>query len=318
MCSKKSQTSSRFSRTWPPLDNKATLLIRNSLSRLTGEGDLGAVLRSARTTFGIRIVATVIAYVSMIALARWMGAAEYGIFTYALSWVYLVVMPAGLGIPAAAVRFLPEYSAQQRMPLARGFLTWGITLTLVTSAVIATLGVLALQFHILPTRDAYHLPLEIALAGLPAIALLVLGAQIARAFGWVAVAYSPSQVWHPLLLLIVAAIFVGIGTPPVARLFVPVSLSIAAACVLVQLAVCFRRLRPRFRGVIPQYDRLAWLRVSLPLLLLDGFASLINYSDILMVGFFAGPQAVAFYAAASRTAALVTFFYGSINALSGP
>jgi O-antigen/teichoic acid export membrane protein len=58
--------------------------------------------------------------------------------------------------------------------------------------------------------------------------------------------------------------------------------------------------------------------VAAPLLLIDGFTALINYSDILMVGLFLRPSSVAYYYAATRTASLVTFFHASTAALSGP
>jgi O-antigen/teichoic acid export membrane protein len=290
----------------------------NTLQSITGEGDLGAVLRGAGTTFAIRVVATVIAYVSILALARWMGAAEYGAFVYAFAWVYLLVMPAGLGIPATSVRFLPEYAAGGAWSHVRGLVSRGVWLTILTSAAIALIAILIVLFAGDRVPTAYHAPLIIALAGLPVIALITLGSQIGRALGWVTTAYSPSQIWHPLLVLVTAGILVATGTPVVARLMVAVSIALAAACVLAQGLIYVRRLLPRLRNVTPQHDQRAWLRVSLPLLLIDGFAALINYSDILMVGLFVGPAAVAYYAAASRTAALVTFFYTSICTLSGP
>lgn len=292
--------------------------IRGSLERITGEGDLGVVLRAARTTFGIRIVGTVLAYLSILALARWMGAAEYGVYTYALAWVYLLVMPAGLGLPAASVRFLPEYLARGAAALVRGFLARSVWLTLLTSATIAVLGIAVVQLQLDRISPPYHLSLVIALAGLPVIALLVLGSQIGRSFGWVKTAYSPSQIWHPLVVLIIAGMLAVTGNPPAARFMVLVSMAVAAACVLVQGAIYLRRLAPSLRHVVPANDHRAWLRVALPLLLIDGFTALINYSDLLMIGLFAGPAAVAYYAAASRTAALVDFFFGSVNALSGP
>jgi O-antigen/teichoic acid export membrane protein len=292
--------------------------VSRNLEQVTGEHHLGDVLRGAGTMLFIRIIATAIAYTSLIALARWMGATEYGAFAYVFAWVAFLAIPAGLGIPAASVRFLSEYSARQSPSFIRGLLSHATLLTLGTSVLIAAAAIVIVVEGGTRIPHAYRVPLIIGIAGLPVMALFTLQAQVGRAFGWIAMAYTPTQVWHPLLLLLAAGVVVATDTPLTAKVLVPLSLAVAALCVLVQAAIYMRRLYPTLRGVDPQYDQRNWLRVSLPLLLIDGFAAIINYSDILIVGLFAGPAAVAFYAAASRSAALVIAIYGSVGALSGP
>jgi O-antigen/teichoic acid export membrane protein len=292
--------------------------IQDTLQRVTGKGDLGEVLRAAGAVLAIRMVGTVLAYVSILALARWMGAAEYGAYIYAISWATLLAMPAVLGIPVASVRFLPEYSALDRWGHVRGLLERSLLLILATSAAIALcgIGIVLLAGERVPL--AYHTPLIIALAGVPIMALLILGSQTGRAFAWVWTAYAPSQVWHPFLFLIITGAAVAVGRQLTASWALIVSLAITLACVLVQGVIYVRRLAPKLRNIVPQYEQRMWLRVSLPLLFIDGFTALVSYSDILMVGFLIGPAPVAFYTAASRTANLVTFFFNSVSALSGP
>jgi O-antigen/teichoic acid export membrane protein len=292
--------------------------ISRSLQQVTGEHDLGDVLRGAGTMLFIRLIAMAIAYASIIALARWMGAPEYGAFAYVIAWVAFLAMPAGLGIPVASVRFLSEYSARQSTSLIRGMLSRGAWLILGTSLVIAAIAIVIVLESGDRVPHAYRIPLIIGLAGLPVAALFTLQSQVGRAFGWIAMAYSPTQIWHPLLLLLAAGALVATHTPLTASLLVPLWLTVAALCTLIQALVYMRRLNPTLRGVSPEYDQRNWLRVSLPLLLIDGFAAIVNYSDILMVGLFVGPAAVAFYSAASRSAALVMAIYGSVHALSGP
>ncbi|MGH9424149.1 MAG: flippase [Thermoanaerobaculia bacterium] len=292
--------------------------ISRSFQQVTGQHDLGDVLRGAGTMLIIRAVAMLIAYASLIALARWMGAAEYGAFAYVFAWIAFLAMPAGLGIPAASVRFLPEYSARRSPSLIRGLLGRGAELTIGTGIVIAAVAMLIILEAGDRVPHAYRIPLIIGLAGIPVTALLTLQAQIGRAFGWIAMAYSPTQIWHPLLLLLAAGVLLATHTSLNAAVLVPVSVTLAGLCALVQALSYMRRLRPTIRGIAPEYDQRAWLRVSGPLLLIDGFAAIINYSDILLVGLFAGPVAVAFYTAASRSAAIVLAIYGSIGALTGP
>ena len=55
------------------------------------------------------MVSAVIAFVSQVLLARWMGSFEYGIFV--LVWTTMVIVGnlACLGFHTSVIRFIPEY-----------------------------------------------------------------------------------------------------------------------------------------------------------------------------------------------------------------
>jgi len=69
------------------------------------------VLRGASMALVILVVTGGLTYLTMIVLARWMRAEQYGIYTYVLAWSVLLAMPAAFGLHAACVRFVPEYAA---------------------------------------------------------------------------------------------------------------------------------------------------------------------------------------------------------------
>jgi len=66
--------------------------------------------RLAGAAFIIRVVSAVIAFVSQILLARWMGGFDFGIYIYAWTWVLLVGGMVDLGLGFASQRFIPEYT----------------------------------------------------------------------------------------------------------------------------------------------------------------------------------------------------------------
>ncbi len=247
-----------------------------------------------------------------------MGAVEYGAFAYSITWVQLLILPAGIGLPIASVRFLSEYSASGAWSKVRGLI--GRSFLLITAMSIAISIVASITVLVIGDRvpTVYRTPLLIAFAGLPVFAWLALGTQIGRSFGWVVVAYLPSQVLHPVLLLGIAAAFIVVGQTLSARTLLIAAILTATLCALGQAAIYASRLRPKLRNVAPQHEQRAWLRVAAPLLLIDGFSATITFADILMVGIFLDPSAVAYYVAATRTAALVTFFASSSAALMGP
>jgi O-antigen/teichoic acid export membrane protein len=254
----------------------------------------------------------------MVQLARWMGGAQYGAFAFASSWLQLLVMPAGVGLQVAAVRFIPSYEASGSTGLIRGFLSRSIGITFASGC---GLSVLALVIVILAgnrINPDYRLPLLIAFIGIPLSALLTLGSQIGRAFGWVASAYAPSQVIHPVLLL--SAVFIALrsGTQPVASVVLSLSIALVAVIVVFQGILYFRRIWPRIRAADSIFDNATWMKTAMSLLLMDAFVALTLYTDIVMVGFYLPPTSAGYYHAAVRTATLVTFFLSAIGGLAGP
>jgi O-antigen/teichoic acid export membrane protein len=83
---------------------------------------------------------------------------------------------------------------------------------------------------------------------------------------------------------------------------------------LVQLFLVQRRLATRVTPGPKTYEFGAWLKVALPILVVESFFALLSYTDILVLQLFRPPDEVAVYYAAFKTLALVSFIHYSIAA----
>ncbi|NET52129.1 MAG: oligosaccharide flippase family protein, partial [Merismopedia sp. SIO2A8] len=81
---------------------------------------------------GLQIAGVLLTYLVQICLARWMGKAEYGLYTYVMAWCLTLAIPAGLGLPRAVLRFVSEYRVQGEWGRMRGVLlsSWQFTLVM--------------------------------------------------------------------------------------------------------------------------------------------------------------------------------------------
>jgi O-antigen/teichoic acid export membrane protein len=277
-----------------------------------GGSDSSLARRLAGAAFLIRVVSAVIAFLSQIVLARWLGGFQFGVYVYAWTWVLLLGGMVDLGLGSAAQRFIPEYAEREQFALLRGFLRGSRWLACLIATAIAAAAaglVVALSTHIAP---ADVVPLFIACATLPVYGLLQVQSGIARSYGWVNLALSPAYILRQVLLLaLLACAFVA----ELAMNAVTATLTAAAASWAVALGqsiVLDRRLATKIAPGPRAYAVRSWLSTAAPIFVVEAFYLLLTYSDVIVLQQFRPPDEVAIYYAAAKTMALVAFIYFSV------
>jgi O-antigen/teichoic acid export membrane protein len=247
-------------------------------------------------------------------LARWMGAHDFGIYVYVWTWVLLVGGLFDLGIAQSAQRFIPEYAERGQLDRLRGFLAgsrWLVATIATGAAVFATLAVFAasswLEHHLV-------LPLFLACLCLPVYALTGVQEGIGRSYNWPHIGMVPPYILRPLLLLALMAGTYAAGLPVDATSAMLAAVGSCWITAIVQLFMLNRRLERAVPAGPKAYDARGWLRVSLPIFLVESFYLLLTYTDILVLKQFHSPQEVAIYFAAAKTLALVAFVNFSVAA----
>ena len=275
---------------------------------------LTAVLRrSASTLVALQVLGVGLSYAVQLFLVRWAGASAYGLYVYALAWIGLLATLAGLGLPEAASRFVPEYTARQDYAHLRGFLRSSPRLAFFASLSLAGIGVAVALFW------RAQAPLLLIGAGLlPVFALSQVQEGLFRAFGRLPLAYALRALVYPSLMLTGAAVLIGADVRPSGT----VLLSLAVPAALVPLLVRWRVLH----SVLPEKIRRArlkraypdWFRVSLPLLLNGSFWMLLSRTDVLLLGFFVPSSEVGMYSIAVRLAGGLVFMLNAVEAVAAP
>ena len=274
----------------------------------------GEAGRMSVIAFAIRIVSAVIAFVSQVFLARWMGSFEYGIFV--LVWTTMVI--AGnvscLGFHTSVIRFIPEYREKDMLPELRGILVVSRLFVLVASSAIAALGVLIVVL-LAPSIESYYVvPFVLGFVCLPMIALSDMLQGISRANSWAVFALSPTYLVRPVLILALMGAALAAGYLPDARTALVVAIAATYLTTIWQLVGVTGRLRRKLPSGPRAVHFRAWFAVSLPIFLVESFFFLLTNADVLMVGFFMQPDDVAIYFATVKTLALVHFVYFAVKA----
>jgi len=280
---------------------------------------MSVMMRGASSAFILRVSGFALAYVLQVVLARWMGAAEYGGYTYAISWSYFLSIFGGLGWSIALLRFVPQYSVQGDFARLHGTINLGTLVVLLGGSLIAAV---ATVIYLL--SDGFGFPPTAATALLigfwvtPLMALVILNTGVFRGFKKIILALAPSELIRYVLLLLLVAAGAALGV----RLTSDVVMWMAAGSfglVILMQGVLMRVKLPRdLWQAKPIYEMGTWLQVSLPLLLVAGFNVVIARTDVLMIGMFLSPEEVGLFNAASRTANLGSFVLLAINTIGAP
>jgi O-antigen/teichoic acid export membrane protein len=279
-----------------------------------GDAEHVVVQRLAGTVFLIRVAGAVLAFGSQVLFARWMGTFEFGIYVYVWTWVMLLGQAIDLGLGTAAQRFIPEYRERGMVALLRGFVSGSRWLAMGVAICISALGAGGVWL-LEPYLNHYvAIPLYLACITLPAYAIANIQEGISRSYDWVGLAMMPSYIFRQLLLtvLMAAAYFGNLPTDAVTAMIV-VAVS-AWLPTLGQLILVNRRLATRIEPGPKAYDFRIWLTTAMPILMVEGFYSLLAYTDVLVLQYFRPPDDVAVYYAAAKTLALVSFIYYSVSA----
>ncbi len=285
---------------------------------LTGEGDDARARSGALLTFAIRITSALLAFLMQVLLARWLGAFDFGIYTYVWVWVNVLGTLCTVGFSTSSVRFLAEYARPHMHAFMRGFLRMGRLLSAGTGFLMAGIGIAAI--HLFPdlAESHYVLPMTIGFLSLPAFALTDFHDGTGRARHWFLLAFLPPYILRPLLILVfvgLIAVFSGRTSATVAAAALTLSTWVTA---LVQFLLQHRKFSAELTSVPARYNTRQWIAVSLPLLLMDSFSLLMMNIDVLLLELFVTPDRIAVYFAAARTISFIAFIHFAIVAVAMP
>ncbi len=119
-----------------------TRLSRASRHGSTDRSDTRLAQLVAGKVFLVRVASAMLALVSQVLLARWMGTFEFGIYIYVWTWVLMIGALSDIGLSSAARRFIPEYTELKAYDRLRGFLAGSRWLAFAIATAIRRVGAL--------------------------------------------------------------------------------------------------------------------------------------------------------------------------------
>ena len=277
-----------------------------------------AFARGASGTFLLRVFDAGVTVLMTLVLARVLGAAGFGVFSYAIAWAGLLGVPALLGLEQLVVRGIAAADAQDEPGTARGMIRWSVRAVIVAGLVMALLGGAAVAlFGGVPAGGEVAFWLAMALVPLTALARVAQAAV--RGLNHVVAGFLPELAVMPVLSLVL----VGAGVLVAGGAFdavaaVAAHVVAAAAGLVVALWLLLTRVAAQVRRARAVTHGRAWLAATLPLLFITGAHVINRQTDVIMLGALDGLAAAGVYAVAARGVQLITFVTYAVNAPLAP
>jgi O-antigen/teichoic acid export membrane protein len=290
------------------------------------------MIRGTSGTFALRIGNVAIKFLTTSALTNLLGKEHFGVYSFAMAWLLLLITPTLFGMDRLLVRNVAAYRKEKNWASLRGLLLFAPRLTGALSVIVMGIALAAAWLtYDLTGRPALlkadHADLAetalytllITMLLLPIWTLLLQQQSAMQGLQHIIVSQFPEQVLHPILFLIaIGGVYLIAGKFESAQ-WAMLLRTITAVIALVASFSLLRRAIPKMiHQVEPVIDARLWLASALPFAISRGLVNLDQQLDVLMLGVLDSTEAVSFYAVSQRGVQFISLLLISVNVALAP
>ena len=276
------------------------------------------VAREGVGVFSLRIINTILSFLSTVLLSRLLGANGYGIYAYAYAWVIILSLPAEAGLPNLIVRETARGITQDRPDIIQGVWRWSGKLVGVISLGLALLvGLLLFLWHGWLSRLQVSTFIW-ALVLVPLIALSDLRGAALRGLKKITVGQLPEFIVRPATFTFLLILVFLLGRSILPDLAMALNVFAAALAFLIGIWLLWRYTPMAVRQAKPITVGRSWFASSIFFTLIAGFGVINSQASTVILGFFKQPEQVGIYRVAVQVATLASLGLQTVNMLIAP
>lgn len=235
--------------------------------------------------------------VTGIFLARVLGQADYGIYTYTVALAAILTIPASFGFDRLLVREVSIYTVKAKWGQLRGLLQWSNRFVLA-----ASIGLVSVILTIVWSADLIasplKIPISVGLLYIPVGALRSLRLAVMKGLDQVTWSLIPEWVITPIILIGVVSTVQWISPASISAISIIVIYLTVMVATLGLGSAMLRHILPKaIQQAAPQYDKKSWIIGAFPMMILGGLQIIHTRIDILMLGMLRSTDDVAIYSA---------------------
>jgi len=282
------------------------------VSRLFSELRGSTLLINAAGSFGLRISAAGLGFLSGILLARLLGPKELGIYAIAMASINLAATGSTLGLPSLVIREVAKYKARKQWGLIKGLIRtshrWVAAATVI---LLGATGGLVFSGKVLPELSLLMIGLVALL--IPLTSFLQIRVSILRGLYKVILADIPEMLLRPLfMLLLVGSVCLLFGQANAAQALIMQLIAVFSAFVLGTIFL-HSHIPKAVIDASPEIRGRAWAREVQPFFWIAIVGLLENQVGLYFLGYFVGLEPVGLFQVASQLVSLISMGLVAVN-----
>lgn len=284
-------------------------MLSSLLSQFKGKSLKSTLMRGGLGVLALRLFSIGLALLSSVVLARALGVEQYGIYSYVLATVTLLVVPAQFGLTTLIIRETAQSEVYKNWSNMLGVWRWSTKNALSLSLLFAVIGITVIYV----IDDYRKIVFITGFFLIPIIALNSLRSAALQGLRKVVLSQLPENFIKPVLFIVLMlAVWLGFGGADANTAMIFQLLSTAVAFIIG--AAMLNKLRPEQtkRKITPTYEKKKWRKAVLPMAFADGVSVVNTQADIIMLGMLTTSVQVGYYSIAATGAILIMV---SVNVL---
>lgn len=271
-------------------------------------------------SLGLRVAFLILGFLVSVVLARSLGVKEFSIYTYIMSWVWLLSVFTKMGFVDLLVREVAIFHTQKNWGVLRGILLFSNRIVILLCGFVF-LAFCILAFYIFPNIINVNLRNNflIGLAILPIISLTGLRQGTLRGLNKVIIGQIPEYIVKPSGMMMCFLIVIYVRQDQIdSILTLIINFTVSLAAFVFGYVLMRKELPEKVWSVQPQFRTSQWLISGCRFLMIGGMLIINNQTDKIMLGMFGRLDDVGVYSIAAMIASFTGYSLVALNLSLSP
>lgn len=266
------------------------------------------LIRNSLWTFGLKFTNMLLVFGTSFLLAKFIGAKDYGIYAYVISWTQILAIFSVLGLNTLLVREVSRYLAVNDLNRLKGLIRWAKQVWILSSITFSMGFALILMKYLVRHVDSdVKNTLWVGILLIPALSLSLLLQGGLQGAGKIIEAQIPQFFVLPIMfLLLLICVYI---TFKLDSIIVVILRIIAVGASLIIAFHLFKKYlyNPKLSSITPVYERKLWIKSAFSLLFVNASGILSQKLPVVLVGWLVGAKAAGIFDIALKVSILVNF-----------
>lgn len=244
----------------------------------------------------IFVIGAGIEFGSNVVFARILGKDGYGIYSYAINWLNLMIIPGLLGFGTSTLRFLPQYYSLKQWNLYSGFLKYSKNIVVLASIITSIIGIGCVFLLGSNLSEVEILTMSIVFVSVPFFSMIMLSRFRFQSIKMQVLSLAPQRIFFPVVLMIFLFLVFLLIPSAVSPWLLSIAYLLLSIFTSFILNVIFSNKTKRFLDSSGNdFQKSEWLKVSIPLSFINNLQYLLKQTGVLMLGILIGTDVVGVY-----------------------